>query len=117
MPVHSQELPLGGQDWNHGEGCLQIQFGHEGSFVELARERHSMLAQCAWLYELSSVLSGNPPFSFHRGATTMLDCGDRLGGGARVLEKRKCRMRRIFLGRLEDTVDHRNSGKGGTRSW
>ena len=46
MSVHSQELPLGGQDWNHGEGCLQIQFGHEGSLVEPAEERHSMLAQC-----------------------------------------------------------------------
>ena len=43
MPVHSQELPLGGQDWNHGEGCLQIQFGHEGSFVKPAEERHSMV--------------------------------------------------------------------------
>ena len=46
VPVHSQELPLGGQDWNHGESCLQIQFGHEVSFVEPAEERHSMLAQC-----------------------------------------------------------------------
>ena len=43
MPVHSQELPLGGQDWNHGEGCWQIQFGHEGSLVEPAEERHSMV--------------------------------------------------------------------------
>ena len=48
---------------------------------------------------------------------TGLGCGGQSGGGACVVEKRKCRMRRIFLGRLEDTVDHRNSGKGGTRSW
>ena len=43
MPVHFQELPLGGQDWNHGEGRLQIQFGHEGSLVEPAEESHSMV--------------------------------------------------------------------------
>ena len=47
----------------------------------------------------------------------MPDCGDQSGGGARVVEKCKCRMRRIFLGRLKDTVDHRNSGKGGSQSW
>ena len=42
-PVHSQEHPLGGQDWNHAELCLQVQLSHDGSSDEPAEESHSIV--------------------------------------------------------------------------